>query len=160
MTNQEVLDLYHAARAFADTKSAPQFAYALVQNRKLIEPQFEKLTDRGKASPEFHEFENKRLALCRKMATRDEHDQPITVRDNYVIDPANQAEFDGCVAKLRDEYAEALEGHRRLQDEFKALLAEEAEVPSLNMMPLEALPAEITPRQIESLLPMVLQPSL
>lgn len=156
MKNSEVIALHNTIKGMNDRQDlSPQFAYALVRNRKTIDPIHEALVEASKSAEDYGVYERKRIALCRDMAQKDDNDQPRIQGGNFIIPPEDQAEFDRKLVSLQAECKDAIDGHAKLQQEVKELMEQEAEDVKLILMLLSDFPPNVTPSQMEALLPMV-----
>ena len=156
MKNNELVDLLSVINALADKPDAsPQFSYTLIRNKKIIEPVVESLREASKSPAEFREYEEKRIALCRRMAARDDRGQPLVQNQNFLIADDKMDEFNRQIAELQAKYREALKAHEDHKAEVEKLMAQESDAVDLVRIPLTLFPPHVTPRQMEALLPIV-----
>lgn len=158
MNNAEVISLYNIIGALNDKQgTSPQFAYVLIRNKQIIEPIYKALVEAGRASDEFHVYEEARLALCRRMAEKDDKGQPVVDRtsQNFRISDKDNAEFNRQLVELQQKHKSAIDGHKALRKKVDALMKDEAKEVHLIRLSLSSFPTEMTPRQMEALLPIV-----
>ena len=156
MKNTELVDLLAVINALNDKPDAsPQFSFTLIRNKKIIEAVVESLREASKSPAEFLEYEEKRITLCRRMAARDEHGQPLVQNQNFLIADDKMDEFNRQIAELQTKYRDALKAQEDHKGEVDKLMDQEAEKVDLVRIPLTLFPPHVTPRQMEALLPIV-----
>lgn len=86
------------------------------------------------------EYEQKRVALCIKHASKDETGKPIVTGNEYQM--SNMEEFSKEFEALKLEFNPAMEKGKVAVEEFNTLLEEEFE-PKLYKLTLEEIPKDI-----------------
>jgi len=157
MTNQELVDLQVAMLAIGDAPADPEFCFALANNVKALQPFYDKLMKSGKTSPEYREYEGKRLALCAEFAAKDADGRPKTDENkNFVIPQESKAGFEERLEAVKEEHKDAIDGFKKQKEETAARMEEEADgLPKLMRVPLAIFPKMITPNRMRFLLPII-----
>lgn len=103
-----------------------KFAYAVGQNRKKIANEIEVITDSGKMSPRFTEYEEKRFGLVKKMAKYDDKGQMVMLPDRTISIPDLKG-FESYLNPIREEYKEAIAEREKQIKDFEEQLKEKWE---------------------------------
>ena len=77
-------------------------------------------------------YTDKRIALCTRLAIRDQQNRPLFLGGQYIIDPSKQAEFDEVLTALREEYKDDIAREERAKVAKAEFMARKAEdIPAL-----------------------------
>lgn len=147
MKTQEVLKLNATLETLSNLKGA-KFAYAIAKNKEFIKTEIEALKEATKPSEEFEKYNKARIELAENHADKDEDGKSVIEGNQYKI--TDMDKFNKEHDKLKEEYKEALEAHKKQQDEFNALLEEETKL-ELQMIKIEDIPQDITVEQMEGI---------
>jgi hypothetical protein len=125
-----------------------KFAYNVIKNTKLLQPEIDALQKAGELSEEFKAFEIERMALAQKFAKKDKEGNPVIENNSFVL--ADQAGFDKEFKLLQKKHDKAIKARESQVAEFNKLLEEEIEVDFFTVK-LSDVPQSITPGQVKGI---------
>lgn len=147
MTKQKIVDLAVALNKLTGLTGV-SFSYAVAKNLNILKPEIESLQEAVKFSPEFKEFDEKRIALAIKYAKKNEVGQPATENGAYILE--DQEAFNKEFTPLKEEYKEALDKREEQLKEYEELLKKETKL-ELHKISLADVPKEISVEQMVSI---------
>ncbi len=140
-----------------------RFSYAIAKNDKLIASECEAINKTIQFTPEFAEYDAKRVELAKKFAKKNEKGEALEKNNQFVMfdvnDPVEKQQedlklweeaFDG----LKKEYSEVLKKRDEQVAEYNKLLDGETDV-KLYMINENDLPRTITPVQLAGIISIV-----
>ena len=150
MTNGDLFRLL-AGLQVAGVHSGPPFALAVARNTRRVRALCQDLEKAKAPSKEYIAFDQERVELAIKHASKDEAGQPMMSEDgkNYVIEKL--ASFTMALHALRDEYKEAIAEHDAKMVEYAKLLGEEAEPVKFLMISESDIPKAATGEQLDNI---------
>lgn len=146
MTNKEILVLNKVLR---DNINLPgvKWKYFCSINRRMIAPIAESLDKTIEFSYDYRQYDNARDELCKKYCERDEKEKPVIVNRIYQFNEDNRHKLDSAMISLNEvpEHKAAIEARKLQEEEYANLLdCEAANVPTLHVIKLEDIPAELS----------------
>lgn len=152
VTRRELLAMWDALETTLDLPSrAPEFAYAIVQNRAKMRVEIKKLNKAKEPSDAYVAFDAERLALCALFANKDAQGNVVHDGERYDIPDEKRPLFDFNANEIRERHAEAIEAYKLQASNYDKLLDGEVPCPEFVLIPLRALPGSMTARQLEPL---------
>ena len=148
ITRQELLELWHGLPALANLKGF-KLGYAVARTKAKLKPEIEALDEALKPDTAFQQYEEKRMALCRKYVQKDAQGQPVVSGNEFVFGENREA-FDAEMAPLQEEYAQAIEDRKKQTEDYVAGLKEPITV-EVHQIALEDVPEDVTVEQVEAL---------
>ncbi len=131
-----------------------RFSYAIAKNDKLIAPEVEAINKTLQATPEFSEYETKRVDLVKTYAKKD-NGEAMMANNNFLFDtPEKKKECEDAVAEFKKPYVEVLGKRDEQIKQYNELLDEPSEV-KLYMLNENDLPRTITPAQLARIITIV-----
>lgn len=150
-TNNDVFSLYEGLSKVGNLPGA-KFAYAVAKNQDILKREIDFLKKTVEPSPEFVEYDKKRVELAKKHAKKDDRNNPVISGNAYDIE--NQEEFNKELDTLKKEH-EAIISQREAQiKEFEALLSQENKT-ELHTITANDLPRDITPGQLSGIIKII-----
>lgn len=125
--------------------------YALVKTKAKIQPVVDAVAEMRRIPEGFKRFEQARIALASKMASRNSEGEPIIRNNSFVI--ANLADFESQLVALKNDFKPELDKLDQIAKEIQSHLNEyeEVDIPSIF---IESLPENLTIDMTEKLAPM------
>ena len=157
LTNREIINLHEGLTAVSQLANGVKFAYLVARNLRVVGDHVRDLRKSLAPSVEYSAYERKRLELGKQYGEKNENGKPaLETRGNTMqIRIADVEGFSKAMEKLDAEYREAIEKHGTRIRAYERLLDETADSLATLRIPMEVLPAEITPSQLEPLLPLI-----
>lgn len=152
LKNWELLDLLHGFDAVGDLRGV-KFAYAVAKNKDRVLREVRSLQKSIEPSKEVMKYEKERISLCLIYCQKDENGKPLIQHDIYVGVDGNP-KFDEALAKLKDEFKEALDKQKEDQEEYDRLLNEEVEV-EFHPLQFADVPEDTTASQMSGIFPIL-----
>lgn len=152
MTKQQLLDFNQALISVDKMSASVAFAYAVALNRKTIKNEVEALEEAFKPRPAYLEFDRERVALCEKLAKKDEKGKPIMINNQYQFEDIKVLEKE--MEPIKEKHKEAISEREKQLKEFNEILKQEITFNLKKVRPNE-LPATITPNLVAGLMPMI-----
>jgi hypothetical protein len=153
LTRQRLLDIRKCLDAFMDVPAEnAMFAHRVAFNRQLLQPVVVEIDNAAEPTPEYKDYDVEREALCKEFAAKDDKGVPVQTDGRYVIPTESQAAFDEKAEQVREEHAGAIATYEALLKERENLLDQEIDCPAFLPVPVQLLPAGLTPRSIEPIL--------
>lgn len=155
LTKQQVIELQSALNSVGNL-SGVKFAYAVARNKAKIQGEIEAITAAQKASPEFAEFEEKRIELAKKYAKKNDKGEfeLIDGPEGKSFSVEDKDGFNKEFESLKAEYKETLDAREKQKVDFENLLKEEIEL-DLYTIPFSSVPEDIKADQMSGLLPII-----
>ena len=154
MKKSEAIGLFNTINTMGSIAST-KFSYAIIKNVEKLKDEFEAVKKIQQIkSPEHEEFETKRIQLCHEFAEKDEKGNPVLVGSNYKI--KDQDAFDKMYSKLESNYSGVMEEINNKVKQINDILDEESDI-ELYKISIDDLPKELTPAQVKSLMPMIME---
>ena len=158
MKKKDLKSLVMTMTSIGATKVKTKLAYALVMNKKILEPHVEAIAELEKPPQLWIDYEEARFELCTEYANKDEQGKPKTVRtmegEVFDINEETKEEFEEKMTSLRSDSKEAFEVKAKHETELIEFLEEEAEIEFFKV-DMDHLPDEIAPSEMEVLLPLL-----
>ena len=149
----EVLQLFDGLNTLQNLKGA-KFAYMCAKNKEILRGEVTATRAAYMPSDKMKEYEGKRIALCEKYADKDDNEKAVIINGSYSL-VMNKAVFDKELKKLTKDYKETIDENDGKIAEYKKFLEEEIE-PDLVSIDLEDVPKEITGRQMDVIIKLVI----
>ncbi len=130
------MDLQQYFEAFQELlglKIGFNFARILSKNKRLIKQELDDIQEAMTPSPEYKEYERKRMELCTSSSLVGANGQPTIVNYQFQLDPAKKDVFDTQMKELRETYKEELEGQQKRFEEFNKAQGETVDVDLLRI---------------------------
>jgi predicted DNA binding protein len=150
MKLKHLIELKSALNSVDDLKCTFKFSYAIAKNKRKIKDIIEEYEAALTPSEKYSEYEEKRVALARKLAKKDEDGQPIIKNSAFLIEPNEQVKFEKELAVIKSEYTEEVEKYELKQKGYIKALNEEVEI-EFHMINEDDLP-ELTPKQMDAII--------
>ena len=149
MRNRDVLRVWGGLSKITDKKNT-KFSFVVLRNKKLLKDVVESLkTIQVQKVDGYDDFNEDRLKLCEKYAEKDEHGQPIQVKQGgeFVFKISNQKEFGDGILKLFDLHENYKENLKQKQKAFDKLQDEDVDI-NLIKIDINELPSDLTESEI------------
>jgi hypothetical protein len=150
---KEILGIHQAIeqlRAREDLGKA--LVYALVKTKAKIQPVIDGIAAMRTVPEGLRRFEEARIALARRMASRDSSGVPIIRNNSFVIE--NLPDFESQLAALKKEYKADLDKLDSVAKEIQAHLEEMEEI-DVHTITLDHMPENLSFDVAEKLAPML-----
>lgn len=159
MTRSDIVVLNQIIEELENVKGTNiKFAYGLARTKMHLKDEIESIKRATTPPEEFLEFEHKRISLCRAMADRDDDGKPVISKNGVFSIVQNYDEFMIELEQLRKQYKTALDAYGPWKSEQDAFMAERVEV-LVHQVDLDHFPNDMTPAQLEKIMPMVKEDS-
>ena len=139
-----------------------KFGYAMAKNLNLIKGEVEALEKAREFTPEFKEYDAKRIKLAEELATQKDGKpmkQPSSSNpqmEEYVLSAKAQKEFDKGLEKLKDEYKDAISGMEKRFEDYAKLLEEDIEIAFFpHKVNLADVPNTLSVKQMNGIFPLI-----
>jgi len=146
------VDLFRLREGLNDVSNLKgvKFAYVVLKNKKLIEEEIETLQKSIEMSPEFQEFERKRISLCEQFSDKNKDGSPVIINNAYTI--PNKLEFENEVAVLKKQYLEYVTEREEQLSDYDKLLKEDSDLlDKLAKVKIVHIPDDISATQLDSI---------
>lgn len=123
VSKEDLLKLWDVFASLDDRSLPIKFSYFIIKNKKLIKDEVDILAKLTEPTPEYNEYNNKRIELATRLADKDKHNNPIIERGNFVI-IQNKKQFEEEVSKLRNEHKDAVDEFEKRLSEYNSMIGE------------------------------------
>ena len=144
MTKQDVLEFYQNMNQLGELKGV-RFSYGIAKNLNILKPEIEALQKALEPTKEYQEFDVKRIELVKKYAKLDDKGEPITSRNEYILD--DEKAFNKAFEVLKKENKELVDKRDKQIDEYQELLKTESTI-ELYKIKLADIPEIISAQQM------------
>ena len=155
MTNEEIYNLYYGLGTVGDLTGV-KFAYAVAKNIYKLKKHVEPLLKAKEPTPEFAEFDAKRVALAKEYAIKDSKGEALSEDvggvSKFII--KDEKGFQAKLKVLRKENKVIISARDKQVEEVKELLNQEVEV-DLYFVSFSSVPKEINSSQMAGILPII-----
>lgn len=151
MKRLKLVELFQGLQEVKPLKGV-KFSYGVVKNINIIKPEIEALQKSMEMSEEFQKYEEERIALARKHATKDEKGMPMTKANSFVI--ADMEAWKKDFDELNEVNKEIVSAREEQIKEYNKLLEEDITV-ELYKIKMEDVPQDITTGQLEGIFPII-----
>ena len=133
MKKRDLLSIFATINTLANVVGG-KFGYAMAKNLNLIKGEVEALEKAREFTPEFKEYDAKRIKLAEELATKSDGKPMKQISatnpqmEEYVLTAKAQKEFDKGLEKLKDEHKDAIAGMEKRFEDYAKLLDEEIEI--------------------------------
>jgi len=146
MTRNEIREMWNGLQTITTDEVPRKFAYAIARNRSKLRKIVEDIIETTKP---LDEFEEKRIALAKKMAKKDPDGEPIMLPNNQGYFVPDLGKFNRELEKVKEET-----GQDKRDTEVETLLKSKEEI-ELYVIPFEMMPETFRSDIMEALLPML-----
>ena len=155
MIKSDILNLYRNLNKLGYHVGV-KFAYAVAKNMNMLKPEVQALEKALEMSPEYKEFENKRIELVESYAKKNESGKPVfdKVKNSYDIEEGKEEVLNKEFEKLKAKNKKLFDARTKQIDEYNALLKTEIKI-KLYTVPLSVVPETITTQQMHSIFDMI-----
>jgi len=153
LSRNEVIGLLTAFGTMAELKGA-KFSYFVAKNGEILQKEFQAIQKAIEPPTEIREYEQKRIALARQHAKKDDTGQPVVQNGRFVI--ANERKFRKEINDLKSRYGKWIEAEEERRKEVDAFLSEEVELPLLRIA-LSEVPEDISAGQMAAISKLVVE---
>lgn len=150
MTNEQVCELKFTLeqnKKELNKLKGSIFAWMLSKNLNKLNKEVKSILEHQVVVPEFAEYEEARVELCKQFAVKDELGKPkvITAPDGKSIFDLDQTnpEFVTAITELREKHADSFVKQDEAQAEFRAFLLMESSI-EFQKINIKLVPTEIT----------------
>lgn len=151
LKKRDVLMLHQNLPKLGNLKGV-KLSFAIAKNKKIVEEEAEALVEAVAMTDEYKKYEEERLKLCKKYASKDDSGNPVLVADDYLI--KDQVAFDEAIKELNDANTELIEERDKQVEEGNKLLDEYSSI-KLHKIKYEYIPDDVTIAQMDILLPLI-----
>ena len=123
MKRRIAVSLWNALSKMEGMKYDVRFSYILAKNKIALKPEIEILNELKKSSPDYLEFENKRVELAQKYCDRDSSGTLKIINNQFVI--KEKQLFEEEIIKLKTEYMKPIENREKQLKEYEVFLNED-----------------------------------
>ena len=158
MTNEELVALNNVLNEIKDLKGENvKFAYGIAKNKKIVGSEVEVLRQALKQvdHPEFQKYQDERRQVGRKYCIKDATGEPITMGDTFEIPRENIPAYTKELTRIDENFKGVVDAINEINEENNKLMKEEAKVDPLFKVNLTLFPKDITPAQMEGLMPII-----
>lgn len=148
MKRSQLIELFNGLSKLKNLRGV-KLAYAIAKNQQLMHSEIEALQECIKPADEFLEFEEKRLALCRKHCLKDEKGNPIE-KNGLFLGLDENDEFQSEISKLKKQYHNAIDARTTQLREYTNLLNSKINF-DFYTISLSDIPDDVTVEQMEIL---------
>jgi hypothetical protein len=129
-----------------------RFNYAIIKNKRIIEPEIRAIEEIQKPTEKFIEFQNTRIALCEKYAKKDDKGEAIKNGMSYDIE--NMDEFNKELEPIKEQYKDTI---AEIDEKIKKVneFIEEDVTIDLYMIKSSYMPDKLSKEIIEVLYPII-----
>ena len=134
-----------------------KFSYGVIKNKNLIQREIDTIKDLFKPQKGFMEYQEKRIKLCQKFSRKDEKGNYIYVNitpNNRDFAIENQELFDKELEKLQKEYRKEIDFIKKQGEEMALFLDEDVNI-KWHKIPMEIVPENITPKEMDAIIEFV-----
>lgn len=147
MTRQKLVELYQSLNAVGNLRGV-KFAYAVIRNLNILQPEIEALQKSAEPSKDFNIFEMARVELAKKHAKKDKNGEAVVEANQFVIE--NKEKFDKEFVLLRKKHKEAVANRDKQIAEYNKLLEEEVKI-ELFKIKMSDVPQDISTEQLKGI---------
>ncbi len=152
MKRRVALDVWRYINDYNSEYLPKKFSYFLAKNKKALKNEIDALQEAVKTSPEWLEYEQKRIQILVKYAEKDNNGEPIIRNNQYILNRELIFEATQEINDLVSEYKDVLDQREKEETELRKLLEEEVEIPGCAKIEVEFLPEKLKPEFVELLL--------
>ena len=160
---RDIVAVWNVLEKLADKKGPDvRFAYGISKNRSAIKAEVDAIAAMEKNSEDYEKYEQERVEMCKVYSRRNpETGEPLTYDEGrrFAIDPAKQGEFDKATEKLVKKHKKVIDEKAEQQKQVEEFLDKECPAPRWHPMALDLFPADITPRELEVIDPIIKPPA-
>lgn len=143
MTNKDIIALYNALKKL-DHKGA-QFNYGVSRNITKLEPFVKALQKADEFTPEYKEYEEKRMEILKTHSIKDTKGNPLIVGNSYQF--SDKAVVEKEIENLGKEHKKALKEREEQDKAVQELLNQEQKV-TLFKVKQDYLPEDIRTQEM------------
>ena len=147
ITKEKAVDLFKSLNDVGNLQGV-KFAYAVARNISLLNSEVDAIQKAIEAHDDFRKYDEERVALAKKHAVKVDGKEKVE-DGQYVVE--DQEKFETEFKELQEKHKNALDVREKQKNDFKELLKEELEI-DLFTIPVEYVPENITPAQMEGIL--------
>ncbi|MBU0959785.1 MAG: hypothetical protein KKB31_07600 [Nanoarchaeota archaeon] len=137
-----------------------KFSYAVIKNKKKLEQaiDLELMQEALKPSEKYTEYNNKRIKLCEQYCKKDDDNEPIKIRNQYVGLLGNK-EFLNAVEELQKEYQQVIDATEQKAKDYGKMIEDTIEFEPFyidkTLMETEEELKKLSPEQTEAIFFMI-----
>lgn len=151
MKNSDLFPLYAGLEAVSNIGGA-RFAYGVSKNKKILLDELRTIEETNKPTEAYQVFEKERIALCEKMANKNEKGEPKIVGNTYDI--PNLKKFNAELDKLKEGHKEAVDEMQKKNEDYKTLLDQDATVEFFKIKE-ETIPETMTAKLLDPIMAVI-----
>jgi len=143
MVKKDLLLLWNTLNNLKYDESQKQyikFKYMVARNKLKLKPEIEIIQELAKLSPEFTEFNEKRVEICKEFSRKDENGEAILINNNYDI--IDRKRFNETIETLKDKYKDIIQKEEEQSKEIEAMLDENIDI-EISKVSLEEIPGDL-----------------
>lgn len=153
MKKTKLFDLLQGLREVSSHPGA-KFAYGVAKNISVITTECELLQKLITPAPEFQAFNQERVKLAERLATKNDDGSPMDDGKEYIFTAEARKTFETELAKLRSQHADAIAVQEQKTADFNLLLEEESDI-TLFKIKSDLLPEAITAAQVSAIIDII-----
>jgi len=134
-----------------------KFSFIMIKNKKKLLEEIQSLQKAAEPSGKGKEYENARIELCHKYCDKDDRGRSVMLDDGTFSGVEDNPEFHREITELKKEMSEGYEERSKQVDEYNKMLDEEIAF-KFYQVDFEDIPSDITPAQMEMIMPLVREP--
>lgn len=157
LNGRSTKEVFATLQKYSKQRRGPQFVRMVARNLLKLKAPLASIAEvENKQSDDYKEYDEKRTKLCVEMADKDDRGEALM---NFVGGKPhsyriieNKKPFDKAFAKLKEEYADAIEEEKERKADFEEYLDSEKseEEIQLRSIPFEAIPMKVDPNDPEN----------
>lgn len=151
MKNLELFELYNGLEAVSNIGGA-RFAYWVAKNKKIIQAELKLIESINEPTDWYKQFEQRRVSLCQKMATKDENWEPKIVWKSYDIEDIEA--FNVELEELKKEHKSNLEEMEKKNQKYEELLNQDVTIDFFTIKQ-EIIPEGITAKLLDPIMAVI-----
>ena len=117
-----------------------KFKYMVARNKLKLKPEIEIIQELVKLSPEFTEFNEKRVEICKEFSRKDENGEAILINNNYDI--VDRKRFNETIETLKDKYKTIIQKEEEQSIEIESMLDENIDI-EISKVIIEEVPGDL-----------------
>ena len=134
--------LYDTICKLSNITSHPKFAYAMVKNKQLIEPEYKAILSLYIYGDKYKKYDKERLKLIDKYGSRDSSNELIITNGSVMFSNENLTKFENEISILKNEYTEVLTQVETINSEVNKILNETIDI-NIHKINIDYVPDQI-----------------
>lgn len=126
MKNSELFELFNTITAPDFKYKGAEFNYIIAKNVAKLKPELEALQKGLEPTPEYREYDSKRIEILKKYAVKGENGEPVIEDNSFKLADTTTALKE--IKFLQEENQELLDARKKQEEDYQELLNKEATI--------------------------------